>query len=280
MADRLNIKSLLAKHGLRPKRSWSQNFLVDLGVLEAIALAAELDEEETVVELGAGLGALTYFLVRDAKRVLAVDRDRDMIAVLKSEFAGNKRVEILEANAAKLDWPALVEGLGSRPVVVGNLPYHMATPIIFHLLGAGSLLDRWLVMVQREMAVRMTAQPGGRDFGVLSVMLQMEADVEAVLDVPPEAFLPAPRVHSRVLRFRPLGKTRYKLLDRALFDRMVKGLFAKRRKTLRNGFRQAFGEIDIAKIDGVMERAEIDPGLRVERLSLEELARLANELAQ
>ncbi|MBW2699574.1 MAG: ribosomal RNA small subunit methyltransferase A [Deltaproteobacteria bacterium] len=280
MADRLNIKSLLAKHGLRPKRSWSQNFLVDLGVLEAIALAAELDEEETVVELGAGLGALTYFLARDAKRVVAVDRDRDMIAVLKSEFAGNERVEILEANAAKLDWPVLVEGLGTSPVVVGNLPYHMATPIIFHLLGAGSLLDRWLVMVQREMAVRMTAQPGGRDFGVLSVMLQMEADVENVLDVPPDAFLPAPRVHSRVVRFRPLGRTRHKLRDRALFNRMVKGLFAKRRKTLRNGFRQAFGEIDFAMLDAVMERAEIDPGLRVERLSLEELARLANELAQ
>jgi len=279
MADRLNVRQLLGRHGLRPKKSWSQNFLVDLDVLQQIVDAAGLSDRDAVVELGAGLGALTAMLAREACRVIAVERDRDLARVLRSEFAGDEAVEVLEANAAKLDWPALVDRLGCKPVVVGNLPYHMASQILFRLLEAGPLLSRWLLMVQREMARRMTAAPGGRDYGVLSVELQMHADVEAVLDVGPEAFLPAPRVHSRVVMCRPLEGPRIAVQDPALFSRLVKGVFAQRRKKIRNSFRAAFGaEADPKTLDEVLARAGVSPDQRPEQLGLESLARLADGL--
>ena len=279
MADRLNVKRLLDRHGLRPKKSWSQNFLVDLDVLQQIVDKAGLSDRDAVVELGAGLGALTAMLAREAHRVIAVERDRDLVRVLRSEFAGDEAIEVLEVNAAKLDWPALVDRLGRKPVVVGNLPYHMASQIMFRLLEAGPLISRWLLMVQREMARRMTADPGGRDYGVLSVQLQMHADVEAVLDVAPEAFMPAPRVHSRVVMCRPLDGPRVAVQSPALFVRLVKGVFAQRRKKIRNSLSAAFGaEVDSGTLEEVLAFADVSPDQRPEQLDLESFARLADGL--
>ncbi len=279
MADTLNIKSLLKKHGLRPKKSWSQNFLVDLSVLSDIVDAADLHADDVVVELGAGLGALTAMLAKDAGRVVAVERDRDLAKVLRSEFAADSRVEILEADAVRLNWNDLLPDMQKPPVVVGNLPYHIASQIIFSLLEQGALLDRWLLMVQREMAIRMVAQPGGRDYGVLSIQLQMLADVESVLDVAPEAFLPRPRVQSRVVRCRPLQAPRVEIKDMDLFRRVVRATFSQRRKQIRNSLRANFGGIlsdDL--LDQALVRASVLPTVRPEQLSLEQFGALSDAL--
>jgi 16S rRNA (adenine1518-N6/adenine1519-N6)-dimethyltransferase len=282
MADRLNIRALLARHGLRPKRSFSQNFLVDLRVLDRIAEAAGLDAQTPVVELGAGLGALTAMLARRALRVVAVERDRDMAKVLRSEFAGDPQVEILEANAATLRWEDLLQRLGVRPVVVANLPYHMASPILFSLLRAGSaLLSRWILMFQREMAQRLIAGPGSRRYGVLSVLVQARAMVEHVLDVPPTAFYPAPKVHSQVLRFIPLPSPRVEIGDGRAFETVVRAAFGQRRKMLRNGLLSVLGpSLGKDGVERLLAEAGIEGNRRAEELSLQEFARLGNLLGR
>ncbi len=280
MADRIDVRGLLRKHGLRAKRSWSQSFLVDRDVIEQIGAAADLDGSQPVVELGAGLGALTAVLARESGRVVAVERDRDLAGVLRSEFAGDPGVEVLEANAARMDWASLVARLGQPPVVVGNLPYHMASQILFDLLAAGDRLDRCLLMVQREMAVRMAADPGSRDYGVLSVQLQLRAEVEPVLDVPPEAFRPRPRVQSRVVLCRPLPRPRVAVRRPELLQRLVRGVFSQRRKTIRNGLKACFGRVlAAAELDAALADSGIAPKLRPEDLSLERFAALADALA-
>lgn len=280
MADRLNVKALLRKHGLRPKKSWSQNFLVDLDTLAQIVDAAGLGADDVVVELGAGLGALTAMLAREAGLVVAVERDRDLAQVLRSEFAGDPRVELLEANAARLDFGALRERYGRRLVVVGNLPYHMASQIVFKLVEAGQALDHWLVMVQREMAQRMVAGPGSRRYGVMSIRLALTAEVVPELVVPPEAFLPAPRVQSQVVRGRPLPSPRVQVQDPALLERLIGGVFNQRRKKVVNGLKATFGrELAPDALQEALQEAGVLPELRPEQLTVEQFARLADALA-
>jgi 16S rRNA (adenine1518-N6/adenine1519-N6)-dimethyltransferase len=276
MGASINVRALLRTHGLRPKATWSQNFLVDISVIRAIAKQVAECNPQVVVELGAGLGALTSVLAQCCPRVVAVERDRDLARVLRSEFAGNGRVEVLEDNAATLDWHQLCARIG-RPVVVGNLPYNIATPILFHLLEAGSLLVRFILMFQREMAARITAAPGSRRYGVLSIMVQQQAEVGRVLDVPPSAFFPLPKVHSRVLWFNPLVKPRFPVRDQKLFSKIVRGAFNQRRKTIRNALRSALaGQILKEDIERLLELAGITPTARPEQLSIETYAKLSD----
>jgi 16S rRNA (adenine1518-N6/adenine1519-N6)-dimethyltransferase len=250
--------------------------LVDGSVLRAIAENATRGDPPVVVELGAGPGVLTHLLAQGCPRVVAVERDRDLARVLRSEFAGNGSVEILEDNAARLDWRELCARVGT-PVVVGNLPYHMATPILFHTLEAGPLIARFMFMFQREMAARLTAAPGGRPYGVLSIMAQQLAEIERVIDVPPRAFFPAPKVHSRVLCFTPLPAPRAPVADPQLFSKIVRGAFSQRRKTIRNALAAAFGgQIDKDGVERLLQRAGISPTARPEQLSIETFAQLSN----
>jgi 16S rRNA (adenine1518-N6/adenine1519-N6)-dimethyltransferase len=193
--------------------------------------------------------------------------------------AGDERVEVLEANAARLDWPELVGRLGRPPVVVGNLPYHMASQILFHLLSAGQLLSHWVLMVQREMAQRLTASPGGRDYGVLSVQVQLVADVETALEVAPDSFLPSPRVYSRVVVGRTLSRPRVEADDYDLLRELVRGLFGQRRKQIRNSLKAGWANrLGLAGVDAVLAEAGVGPQLRPEQLDLETFARLSNAL--
>jgi len=272
---RIDIRTLLARHGLHPKRSWSQNFLISAGALQRIADAAQV-RDEPVVELGAGPGTLTAALAAVSPRVLAVERDRDFARLLRAEFSLSSNVEVLEANAARLDWSQLQKRLGGPCVVVGNLPYHMATPILFSLLESGGAVRRAVLMLQREMAERLAASPGSRACGASSVMLQMRADVEELFDVPPGSFYPAPKVHSRVVQIRPLVAPRHPVRDPALFGRMVRTAFSSRRKTLSNALRAFFGAPSREPGERVLQRAGIDPARRPETLTLEEWARLSD----
>jgi 16S rRNA (adenine1518-N6/adenine1519-N6)-dimethyltransferase len=265
-------RALLEKHGLRAKKSWGQNFLGDEVILDHIARLAVEREGERVVELGAGLGHLTARLVARGARVVAVERDRDMARVLRAELGG--RAEIVEADAARLELGRIAGG--GRVAVVGNLPYHLTSPILFSLLDQAGAVSRAVLLVQREVAERLAAAPGSRDFGILSVLLQREAEVTIERIVPPGAFLPPPKVESALVRaaFRPPADA---IADPARFRRLVKAGFGQRRKTLANALRSA-RLADDARLDAALAAAGIDPSRRGETLRVAEWAALDRAL--
>jgi 16S rRNA (adenine1518-N6/adenine1519-N6)-dimethyltransferase len=285
-------RALLDKYGLRAKKSWGQNFLGDDGILSDIARLAAPAPGALVVELGAGLGHLTARLVARGARVVAVERDRDMAAVLRGELGD--RIVLLEADAARLDYAAILREQGGAPAappsssttanaaatpkltVVGNLPYHLTSPILFSLLDRAPLVSRAVLLVQREVAVRLAASPGTRDWGILSVLLQREAEVSIERIVPPGAFLPPPKVESAVVcaLFRPPADD---VRDRALFRRLVKAGFGQRRKTLGNALRAA-RVAEAARLAAALATAAVDPARRGETLTVREWAALERAL--
>jgi 16S rRNA (adenine1518-N6/adenine1519-N6)-dimethyltransferase len=276
-------RALLERHGLRAKKSWGQNFLGDEGILDDIARLAAPREGELVVELGAGLGHLTARLLARGARVVAVERDRDMARVLREELGD--RIRLLEADAARVDYGRIAADLAAPPAptaasaklsVVGNLPYHLTSPILFSLLDQLEHLSRAVFLVQREVAERLTAAPGTHEWGLLSVLLQREAEVSIERIVPPGAFLPPPKVDSAVLcaLFRPPHDL---VADPARFRRLVKAGFAQRRKTLANALSAARIAEDAA-LAAAMAAAGVDPRRRGETLTVAEWTALDRAL--
>jgi 16S rRNA (adenine1518-N6/adenine1519-N6)-dimethyltransferase len=258
---------LLRRHGLRPKKEWGQNFLGDPRILDALAALAELRPGETVVELGAGLGHLTRALAATGARVVAVERDRELVPILKAEVPG---IEIAEADAKSFDLSAVARG--GRVVVCGNLPYHLSSPILFHLLDQRAAVRRAVLLLQREVAERVAASPGGRDYGVLSVLLQHVADARIGLQVDRQAFTPPPEVESSALVLDFLATPRAEVRDERRFRALVKAAFAQRRKTLWNALKSVPGARDS------LARAGIDPQRRGETLSVAEFAAVERAL--
>lgn len=266
---------LLRRYGLRPKKDWGQNFLGDARYLARIAEACSVGPGDTVVELGAGLGHLTRQLAGTGARVVAVERDRDLVAVLEREL-GLPNVEVRAANAAALDF-AEVAGV-ARPVVAGNLPYQLSSSILFEVLDQREHLSRAVFLLQKEVAVRIASGPGSRDYGLLSVLLQAYADVELLFEVPAGVFLPPPRVDSAVVRIDLHPVPRVEVRDHARFVRLVKAAFAQRRKVLLNTLKSDKSLGDAETIVGALERAGIDPRERAETLSPEQFAAIEREL--
>lgn len=267
-------RALLDKYDLRAKKSWGQNFLGDEHVLDDIARLAAPRPGGRVVELGAGLGHLTARLLLRGAAVTAVERDRDMARVLRGELGD--RITLLEADAARLDYAALAAG--GPLTVVGNLPYHLTSPILFDLLGQPGQVERAVFLLQREVAERLAAEAGSKDWGVLSVFLQREADVSVERIVPPGAFFPPPKVHSAVIHvgFRPPSPGAA-VKDPARFRKLVKAGFAQRRKTLANALKAG----DLAPpevLAAALAAAGVDPGRRGETLTIEEWAALERAL--
>jgi 16S rRNA (adenine1518-N6/adenine1519-N6)-dimethyltransferase len=268
-------RALLDKYDLRAKKSWGQNFLGDEAALDDIARLAAPSPGTRVVELGAGLGHLTARLLARGAVVTAVERDRDMARVLRGELGD--QVTLLEADAARFDYGA-VAGPGERLSVVGNLPYHLTSPILFSLLDQVDHVARATFLLQREVAERLAAEPGEKDWGILSVFLQREADVSVERIVPPGAFFPPPRVHSAVVlaRFRPPAPG-CEVRDVARFRALVKAGFAQRRKTLRNALENARVAPPEA-LRAALGEAGIDGGRRGETLEIAEWAALERAL--
>jgi 16S rRNA (adenine1518-N6/adenine1519-N6)-dimethyltransferase len=275
----VNARELLAKHGLSAKKSWGQNFLVEERTFAAIVAASVVAPDDWVIEIGAGLGTLTTRLAARARRVVALERERDMLAVLRAELGGDARVEIVEANALTFDYGAAAAAAGSPPAVVGNLPYQIASPILLRVLAARAHVRRVVVMLQREVAERILARPDEDAYGALSVLVQMSGEPSLVCRVRPGAFVPPPRVDSAVIQVVPFpgGRPRAAVKDEALFVRTVDAAFRMRRKTLRNALAPLAGTP--ARAAQAIEAAGVDPGRRGETLSVEELARVADRLA-
>ena len=275
-------QALLARHELRAKKSWGQNFLGDAAVLDDIARLAVPLPGHAVVELGAGLGHLTTRLLSRGARVVAVERDRDMARVLRAELG--ERLTLLEADAARLDWFALArehgaplsEGSAPRLSVVGNLPYHLSSPILFSLLDAVEVLGRAVFLLQREVAERLAAEPGTKEYGLLSVLLQREAEVRVARRVPASAFWPPPKVESAVVSI-VFAPARERVHKEARFRALVKAGFGQRRKTLRNALMA--GKVAAPEVlTAALAEAGINPSRRGETLTVAEWAALERGL--
>jgi 16S rRNA (adenine1518-N6/adenine1519-N6)-dimethyltransferase len=248
----------------RPKKRLGQHFLTDRHYLDRIVAEIAPRPGEAMVEIGPGPGALTERLAQVVHPLHVVEIDRDLAAALRSRFAP-ETVAVHEGDALEFDLSALPAGLR----VVGNLPYNVSTPLLFHVAAFAPRIRDCVFMLQKEVVDRMVADPGTADYGRLSVMLQYRFAMSLAFRVPPGAFTPPPKVDSAIVRMQPLREGSLKARDEALFTRIVAAAFMQRRKTLRNALR-ALAD------DGVLARAGIDPGLRGEVLSVEQFVAIAD----
>jgi 16S rRNA (adenine1518-N6/adenine1519-N6)-dimethyltransferase len=272
-----DARVLLDRYGLRAKKSFSQNFLISDRAFRAIVDATVRADDDWIVEIGAGLGTLTARLAERVPegKVIALERDRDMIAVLRAELAGVDNVEIEEADALRYDLKMAAKWRGDSIAVCGNLPYQIAAPLLFRVLEARTVVSHAVVMIQKEMADRIVAPPGGKDYGALGVMIRTYADVTTVAKVGAGAFVPAPKVDSTVIRLVPLAQPRAPIDDEQHYSAVVHAAFGQRRKTLRNALRAVFDE---AGVDAALTTTAIDGIRRGETLDIAEMAALANAI--
>jgi 16S rRNA (adenine1518-N6/adenine1519-N6)-dimethyltransferase len=272
-------RAVLRRHGLRPKKSWGQNFLINLDLAERIADAVAASGAACAIEIGAGAGTLTAALAARLPRVVAVERDPELAALLEAERAGGRlgdNVEVVPADAATFDYAGAAARHGGPAAVVGNLPYNLTGKLLRRIIEARGAIGLALVMVQLEVAERLVAAPGTDGYGVLTVMSQAWLDAEIQWRVSPGSFFPRPRVSSAVVRLAPQAAPRAGDVDEAALAGLVHAAFAARRKTLRNTLGAAY---DRDRALAALEAEGIDPGLRAEVLSVEQLAALARRLA-
>lgn len=261
---------LLRKYGLKPRKSWGQNFLHDEGVHEEIVNASGARAGGRVVEIGAGLGTLTMYLLQTGADVWAIERDRDLCEVLRKELGENPRFTLFEANAVTFDYgEAALES--ARVPVVGNLPYQITGELLFSLLDHDAVTGVWIVMVQQEVADRLCASPGSKQYGAPTITLGRTRQMTRVCHVGPGSFLPPPRVNSTVICLSPLEKPRGEVRDPAEFQVLVRAAFGQRRKTLLNSLSVLAPKEEVA---AWCQQAGIDAGLRAERLDAAEFAAL------
>jgi len=251
-----------------PRKRFGQNFLTDESVIAAIVAAIAPQPRDLLVEIGPGLGALTRPLAAQLDHLHVIEIDRDIIARLRTEFPAT-RVTVHQGDALKFEFGAL----GSRLRVVGNLPYNISTPVLFHLARFSGALRDLHVMLQKEVVDRMVAVPSSSEYGRLSVMLQYRFEMERILDVPPEAFHPVPKVESSVVRLMPFASLPHPARDESRLAALVAAAFAQRRKTLRNTLKGYFGNADF-------ERLGVDGGLRAQDLSVADFVKLADAAAR
>jgi 16S rRNA (adenine1518-N6/adenine1519-N6)-dimethyltransferase len=274
------MHALLKAHGLTPKKTWGQNFLDNDHALERIQAACRLEPGETVVEIGAGLGALTDRLWGEGRRVIAIERDRDLVPVLKERFADTPGIEIVEDNAVTWAFANAVSREGEKIKVIGNLPYQLSAPILFKLIEEREVLKSAHVLLQTEVAQRLTAEPNSKDYSLLTVLLQRVASVWKDTDIKPTCFIPPPKVGSRFVSMTFDRDTRDHPPD-AFMIALIKAAFHQRRKTLANSLsRQPFLKFDAATLDALKTRHPVELASRPEQLPVSVYVELACELVE
>ena len=267
---------ILKSYGLIPRKRFSQNFLTDRNIAARIVNALGLKGDDAVIEIGPGLGILTEGLLDSGVKVIGIEIDRDLAGGLKERFNGRDKLEKNNADALKISYKELAAQRKEKLKVVSNLPYNISTPIIFKLLEEREIFSMFLLMLQKEVAQRIVSPPDNKEYGVLSVMVQLLADVKIEFDVPPSCFHPAPKVYSSVVRSNILNKPRIDVEDIAFFKRVVKASFGQRRKTLLNALKSL--NIETPQLIELLNIINIDSKRRGETLTLEEFAVLSREL--
>lgn len=273
------IKALLARHGFRFSKSMGQNFLIESWVPQDIAESSGAKEGYGVLEIGPGIGPLTKELAMRADRVVSVELDQSLLPILKETMEPYPNSEIVSGDILKVDIPALVQEKfqGLTPIVCANLPYNITSPVLTALIETGCF-HAITVMIQREVAQRICALPGTSEYGAFSVYCQYHTAPEILFDVPPECFLPAPKVTSSVLRMIPKEKP-VEVDDEAHFFRVVRAAFAQRRKTLLNSLMTSFGgEFTKEELANAIADCDFQPNIRGERLSIQDFAMLSKRL--
>ena len=275
--------AVLQKYNFVFQKKFGQNFLIDPRVLEKIITAAEITEDDCVLEIGPGIGTMTQHLACAAKKVIAVEIDRALIPILQDTLKDYDNVRIINEDVMKVDLARLAEEEnGGKPLkVVANLPYYITTPIIMGLFENHVPLKSITVMVQKEVADRMQVGPGTKDYGALSLAVQYYAKPYIVANVPPNCFMPRPKVGSAVIRLDRYEESPVKVTDEKLMFRIIRASFNQRRKTLANGLKNS-AELDFTKeeIEAAIVGIGKEPGVRGETLTLEEFAGLADELGR
>jgi 16S rRNA (adenine1518-N6/adenine1519-N6)-dimethyltransferase len=257
----------MTKH--RARKRFGQHFLTDPGVIDAIVRAIGPQSDDVIVEIGPGHGAITSALAAAARHLHCVELDRDLARALREKYDAMTNVSIHEGDALNFDYCSL----GDEVRVVGNLPYNISTPLLFHLLDSRDCIRDMHFMLQKEVVDRMAASPGSKAYGRLGIMLGCHLEVESLFDVPPACFDPPPAVMSAVVRLQPLPADTYRIDDEELLRRIVASAFSQRRKTLRNALKVVATETELRNLG-------IDPGARPETLPISYYVALANYLAQ
>ncbi|MBN6187379.1 16S rRNA (adenine(1518)-N(6)/adenine(1519)-N(6))-dimethyltransferase RsmA [Aneurinibacillus sp. BA2021] len=280
IATPTRTREILKKYGFSFKKSLGQNFLIDLNILGKIVEAAELSKEKGAIEIGPGIGALTEQLSRRAGKVVAIEIDQRLLPILADTLSPYPHAEVVHGDVLEMDLASLIRNKFSayeKVSVVANLPYYVTSAILMKLLEERLPLENIVVMIQKEVAERIAAGPGGKEYGALSVLAQFYAEAEIVTIVPHSVFIPQPNVDSAVLRLRIRQTPAVQVDDEAMFYRVVKASFAQRRKTLSNNLmNNLFSKEQKEEMLRILAEADIDPARRGETLSLEEFARLSN----
>lgn len=274
---------ILKKYNLSAKKSLGQNFIIDPNILDNMVKIAGIDHDTNVIEVGPGIGALTEALAQSARQVLSFEIDQRFIPVLENELGHYDNLKIVHADALSVDLKKYVEEYfdSALPLALAaNLPYYITTPILMHFLESDLDLESMTVMIQKEVAERLSARPGTKAYGSLSIAVQYYMQVEIAAIVPPTVFNPAPNIDSAIIHMSKYQEKPVEVEDEALFFRVVRQSFVQRRKTLRNNLIVGLGKEEAVKekIDRAIESAGLDPKVRGESLSITEFAKLAEEL--
>jgi 16S rRNA (adenine1518-N6/adenine1519-N6)-dimethyltransferase len=271
-----SIKVVIDQYGVCPSKRKGQAFLADKNIIKKIVNAASICPTDTVIEIGAGLGLMTKMIAQKAKRVVALEIDSHLCEVLRELLADCKNVEIIETDVLKYNFSDVVTGKKNNKIrIIGNIPYNISTPILFHLLSFRDIIKDMFIMLQREVAARITAHPGTKTYGIPSVIFSTFAEIYQVCSVSPQSFYPVPKVHSSLLHISYRYKPLYPLKNTDFFMHTIRKAFSKRRKTLLNNLSDP--NLSLDPVEAII-MAGIDPQRRAETVSAKEFAILSNIL--
>lgn len=275
-------KDILQYYSIKPQKKFGQSFLVDQGSIERIADIADVQKNDVIIEIGAGIGMLTELLAKKASKIIAIELDTRLIEVLNDRLIQYENIEIHSGNVLMFNFRAFAETAHQKIKVVGNIPYNISSPLLFYLLSFKEVIDSFILMMQKELVERLVASPGSKRYGVPSVILQMFSTVEKVMNVPAAFFYPVPKVESSIMKgvFHDQPKT--ELHDEDYFVRVVRDSFAQRRKMIFNNLKKSnlMNGFEESLLKDALKLAFIDGQRRAETLTLEEFGNLSNILRE